>query len=270
MSRVLFVRSGGGFPGIDIHAGIWLALDEAGIQPTALSGTSAGAIVSGIQATGCNAELATQVVKLLRDSDMRRPEPLWKFRLPWLDHIYRTDAIYNLLQEMVAETYENLRIPLAAWATRAATGKCVNVADPDISISPARACLASASIGGIFPPVIMEDGYSYIDGGVRANLPLPGNWRDYDQVWLLIGSPRPRDYSKQRGVLTHLIRNVQYLMQDQIEDVLEETAGAKNVHVIWPTMHVSAGMLHFDHQLIDLAYREAYAAIKKGGNRDAS
>jgi predicted acylesterase/phospholipase RssA len=42
--RILFVRSGGGLMGLDIHCGIWSALAERGIEPTDCHGTSAGAI----------------------------------------------------------------------------------------------------------------------------------------------------------------------------------------------------------------------------------
>lgn len=34
MQTTLYVRSGGGLPGLDIHAGIWLALESAGIRAT--------------------------------------------------------------------------------------------------------------------------------------------------------------------------------------------------------------------------------------------
>lgn len=261
MKRVLFVRSGGGFPGLDIHAGIWLALEEQGIRPTEVHGTSAGAIVSGIHASGHSAEHAVSIVRGLCDSDLRRQVALWKLRLPWIDYILHNMPILDLLYQLCSERYEDLVMPLRAWATRYDTGAPVNVAHPEIARRPAEACMASSSICGIFPPVRLIDGL-YVDGGVRCNLPLPPDWTSYDEVWLLIASGRPREYPKRRGVLTHLVRNVHYLMQDQIEDVLVATHGSPRVNVVWPKIGAETGMLHFDHGLIDKAYRHTIETLK--------
>jgi predicted acylesterase/phospholipase RssA len=252
--RILFVRSGGGLPGLDIHTGIWCALEEAGVRPTEVCGTSAGAIVSAIQAAGRPASFAAALIASLRDSDVRREVPFWQVRIPWINHFLENGPILEILKRVLPPTFDGMQLPFSAWATRFESGESVNVATPEISPSPAMAAMASASICGVFPAVKMLDNYSYIDGGVRRNLPLPTNWRDYDQVWLLIASGRPRDYIHARGILTHLIRNVDYLMQDQISDVLDLVHGDHRVHVVWPKLHITGGKLHFDHAAFQQAY----------------
>jgi NTE family protein len=249
-------------PGLDIHAGIWLALEEAGIVPTDLAGTSAGAIVSALQAAGHNAPFSAATVRGLTDSSVRAEVPLWKFRIPWLDHFLDNRPILALLDSLLPPTFDALTLRFSAWATRLDTGQSVNVARPGISPSPARAALASMSICGVFPSVLLADGHAYVDGGVRRNLPLPANWRGFDEVWLLIAAGSPSDYQRRPGILTNLVRNVHYLMQDQIADVLEEVCGTPSVRVIWPSVRATRGVLHFDHDLIEQAYVDAKAAIK--------
>jgi predicted acylesterase/phospholipase RssA len=61
----LFVRSGGGLPGLDIHCGIWLALEQAGIRADANSGTSAGAAVAALDSAGWSAADAKQLLSTL-------------------------------------------------------------------------------------------------------------------------------------------------------------------------------------------------------------
>ena len=56
--NILFVRSGGGAPGAAIHAGMWMALDEAGIVPTAFRETLERALVQGIVQGGQESKLS--------------------------------------------------------------------------------------------------------------------------------------------------------------------------------------------------------------------
>ena len=51
MMRYAMALSGGGARGA-AHVGVLLALEEAGLPPGALAGTSAGAVVAGLYACG--------------------------------------------------------------------------------------------------------------------------------------------------------------------------------------------------------------------------
>jgi len=252
--RILFARSGGGLPGLDIHAGIWLAIEEAGIRPTHLSGTSAGAIVSSLQAAGTSPSLCAALLASLSDRHVRREIPFWKFRVPWLDHFLSNAPIRSVLSGLLPASMSKLQMPLDVFAVRRDTGDCRNVACPSISSSPADSAMASMSISGVFPPVELADGHIYIDGGVRNYCALPTDWRQFDQVWILIAAGAPEDYRRKSGILTNLMRNISYLLQDQIGDVLDLTRGDPRVHVIWPTVATPRGSLRFHHALIGQAY----------------
>lgn len=250
--NTLFVMSGGGLPGIDIHAGIWLALEERGIVADDISGTSAGAIVGALDAAGWKAAGFADHLRRYDTDQLCHYRPFWKFRLPWIDSIMDNDRVAAALEGMLPLEWSGFRKSFFAWAVNKRTGNQVNVARPELTAIPAEAILASMAICGLFPAVALDDGEEYIDGGVRFNLPLPPNWMDYGRIYLLIAKQRPQDY-RGTGVVSNLVRNVNVMMLDQIYDVLDATRGAPNVTVIWPDISGAGSMLRFDHTLIDAA-----------------
>lgn len=260
--KTLFVLSGGGMPGLDIHAGIWRALEDHGIVATDLSGTSAGAIVAAANSAGWSAASFDEFLRCHDDDSVRHERPFWKIRAPWLESVHDSDRILAVLEGMLPVTWDKYRKPIHVWACKRRNGERVNVAREENV--PALAILASMSICGIFPAVTLADGEAYIDGGPRFNLPLLPNWREYDEVWLIIGRTRPQDY-KGGGIVSNLVRNAGIMALDQIQDVLEEAAGAPHVRVIWPELECDKSMLRFDHELIDQVYWNTVLILDKKG-----
>jgi predicted acylesterase/phospholipase RssA len=251
-------------PGLDLHAGIWTALEKAGIFATEISGTSAGAIVGAANACGWHAAGFEEYLRQHKDSDVRHEHLFWKARAPFLESIHDSDRIRIILDGIIPPAWGKIAKPFHAWACRQRNGERINVARPELATTPAEAVLASMSISGIFPSICLLDGERYVDGGLRFNLPLLSNWRDFDEVWLLIGQTRPQDYSG-RGIISNLIRNINILSLDQIQDVLEETSGSPKVNVIWPDVPSKASMLHFDHNLIEAAFWWTMEHLQKAG-----
>lgn len=252
MKRVLFCRSGGGLPGLDIHAGIWQALAARGIVATACHGTSAGAIVSALDAAERDAQSVVSLVKALSSKDVVDYRFAWRTRSGFLANICHGQAMLKVLSRCLPSTFPALAKPIAAWATQANTSRRINVFRPTIAQSPAEACAMSASIPAIFPPIRGVDGLQYVDGGMRFNLPLPADWHAYDEVWLLIATGTPSPTDPAGTTLGNILRVFRHLMADQILDVLDQTHGAPTCRVIWPQLK-TPGMLDFDHALIDQA-----------------
>lgn len=259
--RVLFVRSGGGLPGLDIHAGMWCALASAGISATECWGTSAGAIVSALDAAGWTPGYATARIRWMRDEDVRRERLLWKLRIPWLDSYLSPAPIRGILTGLIPNRWEKFQKPVRAYATMAAMGEAFNVASSALFPNPVDALLASSAICGAFPAVTGADGNDWYDGGVGANLPAPEApeaFDDFDEVFLLVASGAPLSYAKKNGILTALVRNVRWMMTNQIQDAIDDATAAGRVakvpvHVLWPDLPTPSGTLHFDHALIDKA-----------------
>jgi predicted acylesterase/phospholipase RssA len=247
--RILFCWSGGGFPGVDIHCGIWRALDDAGIHATANAGTSAGAIMAAFNSTGRSAADMEAIVRNLSDDDVRSERFLWKFRIPWISFFMNFGPVKVLLKKYLPVMFGLLEKPCYIFATNMKTGDAVQFgACRDEDLVPA--VLASMAISGVFPPV---NGLS--DGGTSANLPWPANWQEFDEIYLLVAK-RPLDYSRVDTMLSRLFYNFDLYLEDQMSDTIElaRFAAGDRVKVIRPAVSSYTGMLRFNHQLIDDAY----------------
>jgi len=247
--RILFCRSGGGLGGLDVHIGMWLALEACGIRATHLHGTSAGAIVSTLDAAEWDAHSAETLIRGYTEADVIDYRWMWELRAGFLANVCSGDAVVRTLGDVMPRTFDALEKPCACWTTQAGTSRLINAMRPTIASCPAQACAMSSRIPAIFPPVIGVDGLPYIDGGVRHNLPLPPDWRDYDEVYLLVATGAPSNTYPAGTVLGNILRVFRHLMADQILDVLDEVQGAPHVHIIWPK--VDTDMLKFNHDLIN-------------------
>jgi NTE family protein len=154
------VLSGGGTKGF-AHLGLLQALNEAGIYPDIISGTSAGAIAGVLYADGYSPR---EILHLLNGGsrlDFMRPA------LP-REGLLQIGGIVKILKSHLrARSFEELKIPLYVTATDLNNG-VVEYFSEGYLIDPV---IASASIPVLFQPVLINDRY-YVDGGVLDNLPV--------------------------------------------------------------------------------------------------
>lgn len=277
----LFCWSGGGLPGLDIHTGIWKALTELEITPTANAGTSAGAIMAAFCSAGISQSDIEALLRSLSDSDVRAERFWWKVRAPWIDYFLDNAPIRALLTKLLPERFMDLRMPLSVVVTRVRDGQQTFFTErKSASVSLIDAVLASMSISGVFPHVNIN-GEDYADGGVRANLPLPANWSEFDEIYLLIAS-RPVDFAfsdqqatsgqeSVHGLLARLMLNLDWYALDQIQDTVffltreHKKLRGPPFHIIWPTCGRAAGALRFQHDFIDQAYQQTMHRFQPGG-----
>jgi NTE family protein len=154
------VLSGGGARGY-AHLGVIQALNEAGIFPDVISGTSAGALIGVLYADGYT---PGEILNLMNGGsrlDFMRPA------LP-REGLLQINVILKILKSHLrAKIFEELKIPLFVSATDLNNGKAVYFSEGDL-FDPV---IASASIPVLFQPVKIND-ISYVDGGVLDNLPI--------------------------------------------------------------------------------------------------
>jgi NTE family protein len=154
------VLSGGGTRGF-AHLGLIQALNDSGIFPDIISGTSAGALAGVLYADGYTPKEILHLMNSGSRLDFMRPA------LP-REGLLQIGGIIKILKSALrANIFEELKIPLYVAATDLNNGKSEyfskgNLLDPVI---------ASASIPILFQPVMINDIY-YVDGGVLDNLPL--------------------------------------------------------------------------------------------------
>ncbi len=154
------VLSGGGARGF-AHLGVIEALNEAGIFPDVISGTSAGAIIGVLYADGHSPRDILKMMNGASRLDFMRPA------LP-REGLLQINGIIKLLKAgLRSKEFRDLKIPLFVTATDLNNGKAVYFSEGDL-FDPV---IASASIPVLFQPVKINN-ISYVDGGVLDNLPL--------------------------------------------------------------------------------------------------
>ncbi|QRM89369.1 patatin [Lacinutrix sp. WUR7] len=153
------VLSGGGVRGV-AHIGAIKALEEAGIYPTHISGTSAGAIVGGLYAAGLSWQ---EILHFFKTIPIFRTNK-FTFKKPgFIDTEKLAEEFNSCFPE---DDFNSLKKALFVTATNIETGK-IKVFNSGELIKP---ILASASFPGVFTPVTIEKSH-YIDGGVLNNFP---------------------------------------------------------------------------------------------------
>ncbi|WP_188035599.1 patatin-like phospholipase family protein [Pseudomonas sp. EZ-C24] len=193
--KVGLVLSGGAARGL-AHIGVLKALEEQGVRVDAIAGTSMGAVIGGLYASGYSVEelekLATTLdwQQALSDAPPRKDVPfrrkqddrdfLVKQKLSFRDDgslglplgVIQGQNLALLLESKLAHTadtrdFDKLPIPFRAVATDIASGEKVVFRRGHLP----QVIRASMSIPAVFAPVEM-DGRLLVDGGMVDNIPL--------------------------------------------------------------------------------------------------
>ena len=154
------VLSGGGARGF-AHLGVLLALNEAGIFPDIISGTSAGALIGVLYADGYT---PGEIMKLL---DANTSFHYIRPTVPKEGLLQISGIIKILRDNLRAKTFEELKLPLIVAATNLNYGRIEYFSAGEL-LQPV---IASASIPVLFKPVLIN-GCLFVDGGVLDNLPI--------------------------------------------------------------------------------------------------
>ncbi|CAM3468699.1 PNPLA domain-containing protein [Flavobacterium longum] len=190
--KVGLVLSGGGAKGF-AHIGVLKVLEEAGVKVDYIGGTSMGAIVGGLYASGYNARQIDSIFQqtdfdaLLQDFIPRSSKsfygkrndelyavslPFNKFRIGIPTALSKGLYNYNLLAKLTHKVrhvrdFNQLPIPFLCVATNIETGEQVILNKGYLP----QAMAASAAFPSLFAPIEI-DGKMLIDGGVVNNYPI--------------------------------------------------------------------------------------------------
>ena len=192
--KVGLALSGGGARGF-AHVGVLAVLEDLRVPVDYVAGTSMGAIVGGLYATGLSSEELAAAVTAIdwggafkdrtprQEISFRRKQDsfdfltglrLWikDFKVALPKGLIGGQKLVNILTELalpaaMLRDFDELPIPYRAVATDAATGDAVVIAKGEL----VRAMWASMAIPAVFSPVEIE-GKQLVDGGVSNNLPI--------------------------------------------------------------------------------------------------
>lgn len=190
--KVGLVLSGGGAKGL-AHIGALKAIEESGVRIDYIGGTSMGAIIGALYASGYSAAQLDSIFgetnfnTLIQDEIPRRAKsfhekkesekyavilPFDDFKLGLPGGLSRGQNVYNLLAKLTSHLnditdFSELPIPFFCVATDVESGEEIIL---DKGYLP-LAVVASGALPSLFNPIIIDDRV-LIDGGVVNNYPV--------------------------------------------------------------------------------------------------
>ena len=143
------------------HVGVLNALDDAGISPDLIVGTSSGSIVGALYAGGIRGEALTKIaLETSRDQviDYRASR----------QGIIVGESLQHFVNDILDNRLlEELEIPIAVISTDLRFGQKTVFTHGDSGL----AVRAASSFPGLFRPVVIR-GHEYVDGGVVSPVPV--------------------------------------------------------------------------------------------------
>ncbi len=174
--NVTLVLSGGGARGI-AHIGVIQEIESRGYTISSIAGTSMGALVGGVYATGKMNEFLQWVHTLDRRDIFR----LIDFSFSG-QGLVKGDKVIHALKEIIPDTnIEDLKIKYTATAFDLAKDKEVVFNNGSLF----EAIRASISIPTVFTPVISGDSV-LVDGGIVNNIPISNAIRTKNDLLIAV------------------------------------------------------------------------------------
>ncbi|EPF70856.1 patatin-like phospholipase family protein [Acinetobacter rudis] len=157
---VALVLGSGGARGY-AHIGVLEALEQQGVKPDFIVGTSAGSIVGALYASGKTAEQLHQIALDLRVNDVRD----FKVGKQGFFDGKKVEEYINKLVD--GQSLESLKIPMYVVATQLKSGEKVIFNQGNTGL----AVRASVTIPSMFAPTLIA-GKEYVDGGLVSPVPV--------------------------------------------------------------------------------------------------
>lgn len=160
--RIGLALGGGAARGF-AHVGVIAALEEAGIKPDYIVGTSAGSLVAALYASGKSATQLQQAALAMEEAEIS------DWTLPLFNRgVLRGEALARYVNSQISNrVIESMNIPLGIVATDLKTGQGVLFRRGDTG----TAVRASSSVPSVFTPVRIGAS-EYVDGGLVSPVPV--------------------------------------------------------------------------------------------------
>ena len=188
---------GGGAARGFAHVGVIQVLEQAGIRPDLVVGTSAGSLVAAMYASGMNGSQLEKAALTMEEAT------LTDWTLPILGRgMLRGEALSRYVRKAVdGKLIEQMKLPLGVLATDLANGQGVLFQRGDT----AMAVRASSAVPGVFTPVTIA-GRDYVDGGLVAPVPVRQARDMGAEVVLAVDISSPPDANAANGSVQILLQ----------------------------------------------------------------
>lgn len=276
--KVGLVLSGGAARGL-AHIGVLKALEEQGIQIDAIAGTSMGAVVGGLYASGYKIDELEKLAlnidwqQALSDAPPRADVPfrrkqddrdfLVKQKLSFRDDgslglplgVIQGQNLALMLESLLAHAsdtrdFDKLPIPFRAVATDIASGEKVVFRKGHLP----QVIRASMSIPAVFAPVEL-DGRLLVDGGMTDNIPLDVAREMGVDVAIVVDIGTPLRNSKQLTTVVDVLNQSITLMTRRNSE--EQLAALHPDDILIQPSLASVGVTDFGRaeEMIEAGYR---------------
>ena len=191
--KIGYVLSGGGAKGM-AHVGVLKVLEEVGLQPDYITGTSMGSIMGGLYSIGYSAEEIGHIIETVdwgtvltneipaSQVIIRRKDDYSKFLMEMPVYHGKPELPSGLIEgQKLSELFSKLTwrqagvndfndfpTPFVCIGTDILKGGKVDMNSGDLS----SAMRASMAIPSVFTPVIRDTSHILVDGGVVRNFPV--------------------------------------------------------------------------------------------------
>jgi NTE family protein len=191
--RIGIALGGGGVRGL-ANIGVLKAMDESGVKPDVISGTSMGAIVGALFADNLSASRTENIIRdcLSSDEFLRQVQKLGSLSggtdmdMGFFEKMFDTakkgyafyrfmtkdsvvsQAAFEQIEKLVPDkNFSDLKLKFACIALDLVSGNTVIFRSGSLR----KAIRASSAVPGALPPVSM-DGRMYVDGGWAESVPI--------------------------------------------------------------------------------------------------
>jgi NTE family protein len=181
--KIALVLGGGGLKGF-AHIGVFRALQELGIEPAVVAGTSIGALIGAAYARGMPLSEMADRARALKRRDLFRLNRMGMIlERQHSPAIYLDEPLRNVVQSVVGpKRFDQMKKTLLVNTVDIERGTQVVWGLPGLrDVSVIDAVYASCALPGFYPPGTI-DGRVCVDGGVIDNLPVSIAGRGMDAV----------------------------------------------------------------------------------------
>lgn len=249
MSKKLgLVLGSGGARGV-AHVGFIKALEEAGITPQCISGSSAGSIVGACVASGMTSKQIMDAVNNLKPAEVLSGMPNFN-----KSGLFSTRGVHRILNSFFRrKRICDLDIDFCCVATNLRSGEAKVFSGRSFVVP---AVMASSCIPALFEPEVIG-GVQYIDGGVVSRLPIEAIRRFEPDVVVAVDvfaeSKIERDYPTALSVLSRAV------------DIMDRGYTAAATRENTPDLLVTpdlGNMSQYTFKGLNFAYEQGYKAGK--------
>ncbi len=244
--KVNLVLSGGMARGV-AHIGVLKALEELDIDVAALSGVSAGAIVSVFYSAGYPPEEMLKILKAIRW--LR----IFRLKVPRKGLFSFKRAERELRKYIHHERLEELPVKTWICATDFLEGKPLYFSEGELT----PILFGSCALPGVFEPVKYEN-YLLIDGGIVNNLPVEPFRRSRRKLVGVDVNPTNR-VKKAKGIVHILARSFLLAVRSNVDKRKEFC----DLVIVPDIADYSPLDINKIDELYKLGYRKAMEELKK-------